>query len=89
MRHLMSPLDFSVEELEELMDVANDIERNKIRSEFGITYDLEMLNIINNAISLGFYVNSVVITLYKNQPSVDKFINRLERQNIKTYIHIA
>lgn len=66
---------------------ANDIERNKIRSEFGITYDLEMLNIINNATSLGFSVNSVVITLYKNQPSVDKFIKRLERQNIKTYIH--
>lgn len=66
---------------------ANDIERNKIRSEFGITYDLEMLNIINNAKRLGFSVNSVVITLYKNQPSVDKFIKRLKRQNIKTYIH--
>ena len=66
---------------------ANDIERNKIRSEFGITYDLEMLNIINNAKRLGFSVNSVVITLYKNQPSVDKFIKRLERQNIKSYIH--
>ena len=66
---------------------ANDIEKNKIRSEFGITYDMEMLNIINNAHRLGFQVNSVVITLYNNQPSVDKFIKRLERQNIKTYIH--
>lgn len=66
---------------------ANDIEKNKIRSEFGITYDMEMLNIINNAHNLGFLVNSVVITLYNNQPSVDKFIKRLERQNIKTYIH--
>lgn len=66
---------------------ASDIEKNKIRSEFGITYDMEMLNIINNAISLGFSVNSVVITLYNNQPSVDKFIKRLERQNIKTYLH--
>lgn len=66
---------------------ANAIEKNKIRSEYGITYDIEMLNIINNAISLGFEVNSVVITLYNNQPSVDKFIKRLERQNIKTYIH--
>lgn len=66
---------------------ANDIEKNKIRSEFGITYDMEMLNIINNAHRLGFLVNSVVITLYNNQPSVDKFIKRLERQNIKTYIH--
>ena len=66
---------------------ANDIEKNKIRSEFGITYDVEMLNIINNATKLGFNVNSVVITLYNKQPSVDKFIKRLERQNIKTYIH--
>lgn len=66
---------------------ADAIEKNKIRGEFGITYDIEMLNIISNAMELGFNVNSVVITLYKNQPSVDKFIKRLERQNIKTYIH--
>lgn len=66
---------------------ANDIEKNKVRSEFGITYDIEMLNIINNARNLGFSVNSVVITLYDNQPSVENFIKRLERQNIKTYIH--
>lgn len=66
---------------------ANDIEKNKIRSEFGVTYDIEILNIINNAIKLGFIVNSVVITLYNNQPSVETFIKRLERQNIKTYLH--
>ena len=66
---------------------ASDIEKNKIRSEFGITYDIEMLNIINSAKKLGFEVNSVVITLYNSQPSVDKFIKRLEHQNIKTYIH--
>ncbi len=66
---------------------ANDIEKNKIRSEFGVTYDIEILNIINNATKLGFIVNSVVITLYNNQPSVETFIKRLERQNIKTYLH--
>ena len=66
---------------------ANDIEKNKVRAEFGITYDIEMLNIINNAKNLGFIVNSVVITLYNKQNNVDKFIKRLERQNIKTYIH--
>lgn len=66
---------------------ANDIEKNKVRAEFGITYDIEMLNIINNAKNLGFTVNSVVITLYNKQNNVDKFIKRLERQNIKTYIH--
>jgi len=36
---------------------------------------------------LGFNINSVVITLYKNQPSVDKFIKKLEMHNVKTYIH--
>jgi len=66
---------------------ADDIEKNKIRADYGITYDTETLNIINLATSLGFSVNSVVVTLYKGQACVDKFIKRLERQNIKTYIH--
>ena len=66
---------------------AGDIAKNKTRAEYGITYDTEMLNLINTATAQGFYVNSVVITLYQNQPSVDKFIKRLERQNIKTYVH--
>lgn len=66
---------------------ASAIEKNKTRAEYGITYDTEMLNLINAAINQGFSVNSVVVTLYNNQPSVDKFIKRLERQNIKTYIH--
>jgi len=66
---------------------AGDIERNKIRGEYGITYDNEILNLINKSRELGFSVNSVVITLYKNQISVDKFIKKLNRNNIKTYIH--
>src|SRR5574344_2417009 len=66
---------------------AGAIEKNKMRFEYGITYDAEIFNIINNAKELGFSVNSVVITLYDNQPSVDKFIKKLERQNIKTYLH--
>ena len=66
---------------------AGDIEKNKTRSEYGITYDVEIINLINKSKKLGFNVNSVVITLYKNQPSVDKFIKKLNRQNIKTYIH--
>lgn len=66
---------------------AGDIERNKTRAEYGITYDSEMIRLINHSQELGFSVNSVVITLYKNQPSVDKFIKRLNRQGIKTYIH--
>lgn len=66
---------------------AEDIEKNKLRGEFEITYDNEVLNLINKSIDLGFKVNSVVITLYKGQSSVDKFINKLKRQNIKTYVH--
>lgn len=66
---------------------AGDIEKNKTRGEYGITYDVEMLRLINKSRSMGFSVNSVVITLYKNQASVDKFIKRLNRNGIKTYIH--
>ena len=66
---------------------AGDIEKNKTRAEYGITYDTELIRIINRSESLGFSVNSVVITLYNNQPSVDKFIKKLNRQGIKTYVH--
>ena len=66
---------------------AGDIEKNKTRGDYGITYDTELIKIINKSESLGFKVNSVVITLYKNQPSVDKYIKKLNRQGIKTYVH--
>ncbi|MDD3895779.1 MAG: DUF1846 family protein [Bacilli bacterium] len=66
---------------------AEDIEKNKLRGEYGITYDNEILNLINKSTEMGFSVNSVVITLYEGQPIVDKFIKKLKRQNIKTYIH--
>jgi len=66
---------------------ANDIERNKTRAEFGITYDVEVMRLIDNLVNLGFLINSVVITLYNNQRSVDKFINKLNRHGIKTYVH--
>ena len=66
---------------------AGDIEKNKTRGEYGITYDQEVLKLIKNSKNMGFSVNSVVITLYKNQVSVDKFIKKLNRNGIKTYIH--
>ena len=68
---------------------AGDIERNKTRGEYGITYDNEILSLINKSKKMGFSVNSVVVTLYKNQVSVDKFIKKLNRSGIKTYIHTA
>lgn len=66
---------------------ASAIEKSKTRAEYGITYDVEILRLVEKAKEMGFSVNSVVITLYNNQPSVDKFIKRLNRNGIKTYIH--
>ena len=66
---------------------AGDIEKNKTRGEYGITYDNELLKLISMSKKMGFSVNSVVVTLYKNQPSADKFIKKLNRNGIKTYIH--
>lgn len=66
---------------------AADIEKNKIRADFGITYDLDVLRIIDNMRSMGLLVNSVVITQYKDQPSADIFRKKLEMRGVKTYIH--
>ena len=66
---------------------SNDIEKNKIRGEYGISYSQELLKLIKNSKELGFNINSVVITMYSNQISVNKFIKKLERNNIKTYLH--
>lgn len=66
---------------------AADIEKNKIRADFGITYDLDVLRIIDNMRSMGLHVNSVVITQYRDQPSADMFRKKLEMRDIKTYIH--
>lgn len=66
---------------------ANDIEKSKIRAEYGITYDMEVIRLIGNLQKMGFDINSVVVTLYKNQPTVDKFLATLKRYKIKTYIH--
>src|SRR5574344_2006473 len=60
---------------------ANDIEKNKTRAEYGITYDNEVTRLIDNLQNLGFSINSVVITLYNKEPSVDKFIKKLNSHN--------
>ena len=66
---------------------AGDIEKNKIRGEYGITYDNEVLRLIDKSKKMGFSVNSVVVTLYNHQVNADKFIKKLNRNGIKTYIH--
>ncbi|MFW5648801.1 MAG: DUF1846 domain-containing protein [Candidatus Alkaliphilus sp. MAG34] len=66
---------------------AGDIERNKIRGDFGITYDMETLRLIDDLRAHELDVNSVVITRYNNQFATNVFINRLERRGIRVYIH--
>ncbi len=66
---------------------AKDIERKKIRADYGITYDMEVLRLIDEFQNLGLSINSVVITLYTGKESSKKFINQLEKRNIKTYVH--
>ena len=68
---------------------AGDIERNKIRGDFGITYDMDVLRLIDDLRSYDLQVNSVVITRYNDQPSTTVFINKLERRGIKVYKHRA
>ena len=62
---------------------AGDIERNKIRGDFGITYDIDVLRLIDDLRSYDLDVNSVVITRYSGQPAASIFINKLERRGIK------
>ena len=68
---------------------AGDILTNKTRQDFGITYDLEVMRLIDMFRSWDLYVNSVVITRYEDQPSVNAFITKLERRGIKTYKHYS
>ena len=66
---------------------ASDIERNRIRDDFGITYDMDALRLIDNIRMMGLCISSIVITLYNNQPSADMFKNKLEHRGEKVYIH--
>ena len=66
---------------------AEDIERNKVRQDLGITYDEDVLRLREAFMERGFMVSSVVITHYAGQRSADAYRQRLERQGIKTYFH--
>ena len=67
---------------------AADIEKNKIRADIGITYDQDVFRLIDNIRSMGLYINSVVITQYKDQPAADIFRKKLELRGVKTYTHL-
>ena len=66
---------------------SGDIERKKIRADFGIAYDADTLLIIDNLREWGVNVKAVVVTRYDDHPAVNHFINRLERRGVRVYKH--
>lgn len=66
---------------------AGDISTSKTRQDFGITYDLEVLRLIDMFRKYDLVINSVVVTRYEDVPAVNMFINKLKRRGIKTYKH--
>ncbi|MCF0197217.1 MAG: DUF1846 domain-containing protein, partial [Bacteroidaceae bacterium] len=66
---------------------AQDIEKNKIRGDLGITYDKDVLRLRDEFTSRGLYVSSVVITHYSMQSSATAFHDQLERLGLKAYYH--
>lgn len=66
---------------------AVDIEKNKVRGDLGITYDMDVLRLREEFTKRGLMVGSVVITHYAGQPAADIFKSKLEKLNIKTYLH--
>lgn len=81
-----------IKELKDKADVllciyAGDIERKKIRADFGITYDSDALKLIDDLRSWGIEILGVVITRFDGQPAATLFKNKLERRNIRVYTH--
>ena len=66
---------------------ANDIEKSKVRGDLGITYDEDVLRLMDIFRSMGFATTGVVITHYANQPSAGAFRKRLDSLGIKSYLH--
>ena len=66
---------------------AVDIEKNKVRSDLGITYDVDVLRLRDEFIACGLKVNSVVITHFNGQLSAEAYRKRLEKMDIKVYYH--
>ena len=87
--------DSTLQMLMQLSDVAEivivisaaDIEKNKVRGDLGITYDVDVLRLISEFEKKGLYVGSVVITQFAGQSGAVQFRERLEKKNIKVYQH--
>ena len=68
---------------------AADIEKNKVRGDLGITYDRDVIRLIDIFRGLDLYVSSVVLTRFNDQPGARAFQSRLETMGIKVYHHYA
>ena len=68
---------------------AGDIERKKMRADFGISYDTDAMKLMDDLHDWEVDVTAVVITRYDNQPAVDQFKTKLERRGIRVYTHRA
>ncbi len=68
---------------------ASDIEKNKVRGDLGITYDLDVLRLIDAFRAIGLYVGSVVLTRYESQSSALQFAQKLESLGVKVYRHYS
>ncbi len=66
---------------------AEDIEQNKIRGDYGITYDMDVLRLIDAFQEEGLFVGSVCLTRYANQPSAELFRKKLQQMGIRSYRH--
>ncbi|RJO64754.1 MAG: DUF1846 domain-containing protein [Candidatus Omnitrophota bacterium] len=81
-----------LQQLKEKIDIilciyAGDIEKGRVRGDFGITYDAATLKLIDDLRKWGLDILSVVITRFTNQPSAVIFKNKLERRGVKVYLH--
>ncbi|MBR2350904.1 MAG: DUF1846 domain-containing protein [Clostridia bacterium] len=76
------------DEAEVIISISSaDIEKNKVRGDLGITYDLDVLRLIDAFRGYGLYVGSVVMTQYKPNAAADAFIQKLGNLGIKVYKH--
>lgn len=66
---------------------AGDIEKNKKRGDYGITYDADVLRLIDAFNEYGLYVSSVVLTQFQDQPSASAYQRKLEALGLRVYRH--
>lgn len=82
---MLKELDASVEIV--IAICASDIEKNKVRGDLGITYDVDVLRLIDAFRAQGLYVGSVVVTRYAGQSAADAFRRRMGELGVRCYLH--